>query len=260
MILEHTSVYHAYVRTALISAGRSGGSRVIRWLSRIGGAAIVMGVFLGLLWIVASRMTEVSFWSRILVWQNATFQDFETKFPARPIPNGPTSFAFRPAPAEVPSYLATVTYRAGGRALGWPTETLLPLDLAKVGGHPVTVGLDEFLASTGTTAFLIVKGDALLYEGYFNGAQRSSMQTSFSVAKCVVSALVGTAIADVRRPLPAMVHPSRSATERPCPTIERSTCTSRARASRSRARSTCPMVLIGIPRSCGCTALVRQPG
>jgi hypothetical protein len=85
MILEHASIYHAHVRAALISAGGSGGSRVIRWLSRIAGAAIVIGVFLGLLWVVASRTTEVSFWSRILVWQDATFQDFETKFPARPI-------------------------------------------------------------------------------------------------------------------------------------------------------------------------------
>ena len=196
MILEHASIYHAHMGAALMVAGRSRGSRVTRWLPRIGGAAIVIGFFLGLLWVAASRTTEVSFWSRILVWQDATFQDFETKFPARPIPNGPTAFSFRPAPAEVPSYLTTVTYRVGGRPLNWPTETLLPLDLAKVGGHPVTVGLDEFLASTGTTAFLVVKGDDLLYEGYFNGAQRSSMQTSFSVAKSVVSALVGTAIAD----------------------------------------------------------------
>src|SRR2546427_6717219 len=117
MIREHASIYHAHVRAALIFAGGSGGSRGIRSLPRIGGAAIVIGFFLGLLWIAASRTTEVSFWSRILVWQDATFHDFETKFPARPIPNSPTAFSFRPAPAEVPSYLTTVTYRVGGRPL-----------------------------------------------------------------------------------------------------------------------------------------------
>jgi hypothetical protein len=39
-----------------------------------------------------------------------------------------------------------------------------------------------------TTAFLIVRGDSLLYEGYFNGYDHDSIQTSMSVAKSVLSA------------------------------------------------------------------------
>ena len=45
-----------------------------------------------------------------------------------------------------------------------------------------------------TTAFLVVKGDQLLYEGYFQGPAASSTQTSFSVAKSFGSALIGVAI------------------------------------------------------------------
>jgi CubicO group peptidase (beta-lactamase class C family) len=53
---------------------------------------------------------------------------------------------------------------------------------------------DEFLASTQTTAFLIIKDDRLIYENYFNGYERDSINTSFSVAKSFASALVGIAI------------------------------------------------------------------
>ena len=45
-------------------------------------------------------------------------------------------------------------------------------------------------------AFLVVKDDVLLYEGYLGGFDRSSTVTSFSVAKPFVSALVGIAIAE----------------------------------------------------------------
>ena len=53
---------------------------------------------------------------------------------------------------------------------------------------------DELLASTQTTAFLIIKDDRLIYENYFNGYERDSINTSFSVAKSFVSALVGISI------------------------------------------------------------------
>jgi hypothetical protein len=55
-----------------------------------------------------------------------------------------------------------------------------------------------FLRSTGTTAFLAVKGDTLVAEAYFHGYRHDSTVSSFSVAKPVVSALVGIAIAQGR--------------------------------------------------------------
>ena len=47
-----------------------------------------------------------------------------------------------------------------------------------------------------TTTFLASRGENLLYEEYFNGADRETTQTSFSVAKSFTSTLVDPAIED----------------------------------------------------------------
>jgi CubicO group peptidase (beta-lactamase class C family) len=56
--------------------------------------------------------------------------------------------------------------------------------------------LETFLNENGTQAFIVIQNDRILYENYFNGAQRDSIVTSFSVAKSFVSTLVGIAIAE----------------------------------------------------------------
>jgi CubicO group peptidase (beta-lactamase class C family) len=66
------------------------------------------------------------------------------------------------------------------------------------GGRPVQRNLKQFLAASDTTAFLILRGDTLLYEGYFNGYDHDATQTSMSIAKSVLSALVGIAIGQGR--------------------------------------------------------------
>jgi CubicO group peptidase (beta-lactamase class C family) len=50
----------------------------------------------------------------------------------------------------------------------------------------------------GSRAFIVVKDDQIIYEGYFNGAQRDSILTSFSSAKSFNSAMIGAAIAEGR--------------------------------------------------------------
>jgi len=60
------------------------------------------------------------------------------------------------------------------------------------GGEP----FDAVMEKTGTVAIVIVKHGKILLERYYNGYQRDSIVTSFSVAKSVVSALVGIAIRD----------------------------------------------------------------
>jgi CubicO group peptidase (beta-lactamase class C family) len=52
----------------------------------------------------------------------------------------------------------------------------------------------KFLERLGTTAFLIIKNDKLLFEGYYNGYGPASICTSFSTVKSFVSALVGVAL------------------------------------------------------------------
>ncbi len=53
---------------------------------------------------------------------------------------------------------------------------------------------DQFMEQNGTVAMVVVKGGKVVMERYYNGYQRESVATSFSVAKSVVSALVGIAI------------------------------------------------------------------
>ena len=52
----------------------------------------------------------------------------------------------------------------------------------------------EFLRSTGTTSFIIIKDDTILFEEYFNNYDRGSVNTAFSISKSFTSALVGIAI------------------------------------------------------------------
>lgn len=51
--------------------------------------------------------------------------------------------------------------------------------------------LIELLEDAGTTAFLVIKNDTLIYEKYLNGYARNSINTSFSVAKSITSLLTG---------------------------------------------------------------------
>ena len=74
---------------------------------------------------------------------------------------------------------------------GYPSG--LPDDLFLPSGND---DLETFLRSSETTAFIVVDDDKLIYERYFNGYERDSTQTSFSVAKSFASALVGIAIDD----------------------------------------------------------------
>jgi CubicO group peptidase (beta-lactamase class C family) len=111
----------------------------------------------------------------------------------RPIPAGSKAFSFKPALENPPEYLRTVIYRRDAPDPTTPRESMATT-LDSTGGTEVTEPLEQFFADTGTIAFLVIRDDALLYEKYFNGYDRRSTQTSFSIAKSFVSALVGIAI------------------------------------------------------------------
>jgi CubicO group peptidase (beta-lactamase class C family) len=137
--------------------------RVRRGLLLAGGVlgvliAAVVGVYV---WAWSS--TDESTLARALIWRESDVGD-QHRFPARRISAGA-----RASPL-----------RAAGQA-----ELL-------VGGEGA--GLDDFLRNTDTLAFLVVHEDRLVYERYFDGATRESLQTSFSAAKSFVSTLVGIAI------------------------------------------------------------------
>lgn len=58
------------------------------------------------------------------------------------------------------------------------------------------VPLSELLQASQTTAFLVIKDDAIVFEVYDQGYDRSTPSMSFSMAKSVLSLLVGCALDD----------------------------------------------------------------
>ena len=150
-------------------------ARLIKRIILFGVLACVIG--LALIWLGAHLFTGTSKWARAIVWLDSDINDYK-RFPARLVANAAPRFDFQLPSAEMHWRYApvfeSVTYLENGRY--------------------ITQDFDEFLKETDTVAFLVIKDDFILYEGYFNGYNRDSTVTSFSVAKSFVSALVGIAI------------------------------------------------------------------
>lgn len=131
---------------------------------------MILVVAAGSLYTWASFSTSSSYLARQIIWRGgASVNDYQL-FPSRTIANALPTFSFPRAPAANPSAsaLRTSSYADGN--------------------------LDRYLAANQTTSFLVIKGGQLVYEGYFNGYTERSTVTSFSMAKSVLSALVGIAI------------------------------------------------------------------
>ncbi|NRF71835.1 serine hydrolase [Aquincola sp. S2] len=82
-----------------------------------------------------------------------------------------------------------------------PAPRTLELEPAAAPKLPAGANGEAFEATlerNGTVAFIVLQRGRVVWERYFNGHQRDSLGTSFSVAKSVVSLLLGQAIADGR--------------------------------------------------------------
>ncbi|MEQ8363775.1 MAG: serine hydrolase [Cyclobacteriaceae bacterium] len=110
--------------------------------------------------------------SRWIFWNFSDIEDYQ-KFPYRDVSNASPIFNF--APVSVPQ-VNTISYQYKGK------------------NHQKTVV--DFVNQTETTALIVIKNDSLLYEGYGSGYARSSINTSFSIAKSITSMLVGIAISE----------------------------------------------------------------
>lgn len=71
--------------------------------------------------------------------------------------------------------------------------------------------LSDIVSDTDSTSFIIVKNDKIIYEQYANGYNENSINTSFSMAKSVVSLLIGKAIENgniknVAEPISNYIH------------------------------------------------------
>jgi CubicO group peptidase (beta-lactamase class C family) len=109
--------------------------------------------------------------TRSVFWGESDYRDLE-KFPARAVNDGSSTFRFDKLPADNP-------YASQIEAIGRDSSN---------------GSLEDYLEASGTTAFLVIHDDKLLYERYFNGYDETSIHTSFSMAKSFASALVGIAI------------------------------------------------------------------
>jgi len=114
---------------------------------------------------------QALYWARQLGWGESSLKDYEL-FPERSISNAAPAFHFEPGLS--PELFQTVEYHSEGELK--------------------QANFEEFLESTQTTSFIVIRDDTILYEGYFNGYSRDSIVTSFSVAKSSTSTLVGIAI------------------------------------------------------------------
>ncbi|MDO9084882.1 MAG: serine hydrolase [Anaerolineaceae bacterium] len=130
---------------------------------------LIILALVGVYFFLASRTD--TFTGRWVAWKSSGVEDY-VLFPAHTINHAPPAYNFDKDDPH--RFLESIAYQYKGKS------------------H--TTNLDSLLESTGTTAFLVIKDDKLLYEKYFNGYQRDSIVTSFSIAKSFTSLMIGMAI------------------------------------------------------------------
>jgi CubicO group peptidase (beta-lactamase class C family) len=81
---------------------------------------------------------------------------------------------------------------------GLPREPWFLAELPVPDESGATRPLDDYLAHTRTAAFVVLHEDRVVMERYGRGYDRQSLLNSFSIAKSVMSALVGIALAEGR--------------------------------------------------------------
>lgn len=81
---------------------------------------------------------------------------------------------------------------------GLPQEPTFLADLAVADEKGTRFRLDDYLAHTRTAAFVVLHEDRVVLERYGRGYDQRSLLNSFSIAKAVMSTLVGIALADGR--------------------------------------------------------------
>jgi CubicO group peptidase (beta-lactamase class C family) len=75
-----------------------------------------------------------------------------------------------------------------------PTNRYIPIPESKFYNQKLDTKLEKFLIRINTTAFLVIKNDSIYSETYWDGYNQDSYSNSFSIAKSIVSILIGIAI------------------------------------------------------------------
>jgi CubicO group peptidase (beta-lactamase class C family) len=130
---------------------------------------IAMGVYI---W--ARSATDTNLIARGIMWGDSDFGDIY-RFPSREMRASTDPIEF-------------------GRPDASLQDILDDIPITNDDINVVNMPFDEYLEYTNTTAFIVLNGDQMVYEDYFNDADRESIQTSFSAAKSFTSTLIGIAI------------------------------------------------------------------
>jgi hypothetical protein len=111
------------------------------------------------------------------VWYNTAEVDDHKYFETRQINKSESTFEFASTTKEL------------------KIDSLFPPNTISVKGKPIN-SLQNHIEKNSTLALIIIKNDTILYEKYFNKHSRESISGSFSIAKSIVSLLIGCAIED----------------------------------------------------------------
>jgi CubicO group peptidase (beta-lactamase class C family) len=142
--------------------------RLIKMLGIGAGSLLFLAALVAL---IGYLSTPHFYLTRTIFWGDSDHKDLE-RFPSRAIHKAPPTSRFDELPADNP-YASQIE---------------------AIGNRSTNGSLINYLEASGTTAFLVIDEDKLVYERYFNGYDESSLNTSFSMAKSYASALVGIAI------------------------------------------------------------------
>jgi len=146
--------------------------RVFKTIAKItGGILLLLIALIGLIIIVGLIRYGPEYVGRVLAWRESTYDVYMEGFPSRTLDASSEPFYFEEA--------------ADDEQASALFESIFDVD-----------DFDSFLAEKETQAFIVIEDDAIVYENYFNGFDRDSLLTSYSVAKSFTSALIGIAIAE----------------------------------------------------------------
>jgi len=153
----------------MISVKRLEGDDMVKVLKIFGWVIGILVGVVALILLIAVLVYPYEYVRRVIAWRESDYGDYMNNFPSRELDSAPAAFYFNESPDE--------------ERVAKQFEELLQVD-----------DFESFLEVENTQAFIVIQDDVILYERYFNGTQRDSLLTSFSVAKSFASALIGIAI------------------------------------------------------------------
>src|ERR1051325_934645 len=145
------------------------------------------------IYVILYILTPYSGFARSILWGDSDIKDYG-RFPFRVVQNAPPPvFQFSTVKVASPNTENKTSNSNNNNTSPFLSQLVLCSIVHLGSGDPSgdakdrRMNFDSFLASTGTTAFIVIKDDKILYEKYF-GYQRDSINTSFSIAKSIISA------------------------------------------------------------------------